>query len=274
MKKILYICILLCGTFCLVACNSKPTEKNKNEANYSPSSDRQTISVGIAEWMPYYGEEMENGGPLVELTQEALKRAGYSQNVIWMPFVRGLELAKLGKIDATAAVLEVEERKDYLLYPEEPLCSAKTYLFVLKKSGIKYTNLEEMQKYSLTRERASLIGEKIINNPWKSTDLVNSRKQMIRLLMSERVDIAAAFELPFRENFRKLYPHLNFDDVIDTIGPAQVADKLYIAFSKANPHAEEISAKFSEAFREMKQDGTYNKIIEPYGFELYTAESE
>lgn len=274
-RKCLYFPFYLVLISLLLACQQKrsPEQKSPEAAAdlVAQKENENIVTVAYSEWVPYSAEHRLNGGPVPEITQEALKRAGYEQRIEWLPFVRCIEMAKLGRVDSIGCVVQTDERKKFIMYPNEPVGYSEACLFALKKSGIKYEPLEKMRHYSLARERESFIGQAVIDNAWERTDLVISREQMLKMLMGERVDLVAAYDFCLRDQFKKTYPDKKFDDYIEKIGPAQHASYFYLAFVRSNPKSEKLLRDFDKALSELKAEGLIEKIEKKHDVRLFPA---
>lgn len=70
-------------------------------ASFNPAwAGNQKIVVTCTEWEPYTSEKLLNGGFLIELTVESLKRVGYDVEVKYLPWARALDEVKNGRYQA------------------------------------------------------------------------------------------------------------------------------------------------------------------------------
>lgn len=64
-------------------------------------------------------------GPAVDVVREVLHRAGFEADIEIVPWKRAFEMIRQGRADGLFAASKNAERTQFLLYPDEPLTSAR-----------------------------------------------------------------------------------------------------------------------------------------------------
>jgi len=88
------------------------------QTNANSDVDKQ-VTIAAANFEPYMGENMPNGGLLVELTLAALERVGYRVELKFYPWVRALANVEAGRCDALLGASYTDARAALLEYPKE-----------------------------------------------------------------------------------------------------------------------------------------------------------
>ncbi len=216
---------------------------------------------------------LDNGKPtgfLVEIVELAAKRAGYSTEVLIVPWKRAMTMVKKGKADAVFNAGFNEERNKYLRYPDTVLITEK--VVAVRRSGTNVyfsPEFEGAEKYVGGVGRGFYYGQKvdtaIKQNRFNRIEDVPNLDLNTKKLLLGRIDFFFADYYPVLNflNDNKLLGKLEaVIDPIDGLPLVYSQSDTYLAFSrKKRPEAFE---KVSAELKKMKEDGTYLKIISKY----------
>lgn len=250
MKRLLLVGVL-CLNFCLLNHLAKAEEPLK------------IVTPGIAP-ISY-----EMNGKIVgigtELVTEAFTRLGQAIEIEILPGARALNMLQEGEADALFALAKTSEREGFAGYPTEPIIDQPVSLFVQKDSTIVFDgDLKKLSPYTIGIIRGGRFSPEfeaaIKNQVFSKLEEVTEYRQNILKLTSQHIDILigsrisvlfAAKELGQQDAIKELSPTLT------TSSPA------YLAFSKKGKAAN-LVAQFDEVMKAMRQDGTYDRIIQSY----------
>lgn len=94
----------------------------------SPTRPDRPITIATAEWAPYVGEDLPNGGPLARIVQLTLAREGYRATVDFSTWDLALGSARQGQAFAAFPLVASEERDAGFVY-SDPLVEFEYVLF-------------------------------------------------------------------------------------------------------------------------------------------------
>ena len=228
------------------------------------AADRPLVVVTADRVPMAYVENGRLTGLLVELAEEAFRRAGRRVEIRLLPWPRCLAEMKSGEADAVLTLFKTPERETQFAFAEEVVLRQTESLFVKKGNAVHFDgNLDAFAgkrvgvvyqtSYGPRLDRAlagSLFGA--IKSQLNIADLV-------KMLANDRIDVlpgdrgrilGAAASTGFSQEIVELQP------MVETV-PG------YLAFTRAHdmgavPHA------FDQALRAMKKDGAYAAILRKY----------
>ena len=211
-----------------------------------------------------YEEDGKQVGILVDVINEAFRRAGYAVEIRLMPWARCLGEVKDGLVDGIFSVFVTSDRQQFLNYTNEVLITQVQALFVLNDSSVKFDgDLKALSDYSIgiiiqtsygPRLDAALKGD-----IFQRIDTARNSEINMRKLLARRVDVIPSYQhvalgtakkLGALGKIRQLYPEVE-------------AIPSYLAFSRQRDYGKIIRA-FDVALASMKKDGTYAKLFSRY----------
>ena len=246
-KKIITKYLLHIATLTIVLC-------------FPVSSKAQTRSVVIAatEWGPYTSPVLQNGGFLTEIVTTAFRRVGYATKVIFIPWIRGIEMTKNGKYDTLLGTSYTKDRSAYFLYPNY---SWKTEIFFFKRAGNvrQYTTLKALCNSRIATLRGSFYFKRLRKLSCLQVNEVNGISQSINMLMSNRIDLFIESKDAVDYILDTESPELKNE--IEPMYPSFEFDKIYLVVSKKHPQAVQIASDFDRGIKLIQSNGTYQKIL-------------
>lgn len=225
----------------------------------------QTLVLSAADSVPTaYMENGKQAGLLVDVVNEAFKRAGYRVEIKLMPWARCLVEVKDGKIDGIFSVYQTRERQEFLTYAEEVLITQVQAFFVRKDSAVTFdgdlNKLSEMRIGIINQTsygpRLDLALEKGL---FKKVDAAHSASSNVQKLLHGRVDVIPSYRHVVLDTAKTL----GVAGDIKELSPSIEAIPSYLAFSRRRDYTHAIKA-FNQALHAMKKDGTYDAIFNKY----------
>lgn len=215
-------------------------------------------------------ENGETKGLAVDVTREALHRMGVGMTFDILPWKRCLHMLREGEADVLLMAVKNPERMEYMHYPEENLAYEINVAF--KRAGDPITLEPDLAGSETLRvgygsgfSYGPLLDKAIAEKRFRKLDPALYVGRNLEKLVIGRVDIVvgsretglhAAKLLGLRDAI-EVVTDKNGDEVIFT----QI--KVYAPFSNKTISAEFVK-QFSQSLKSVKDDGTYNRIIDQY----------
>lgn len=208
-------------------------------------------------------------GIAVDLTREAVRRTGHNAEFGIHPWKRVLYEVAEGRADAALNAGRSKEREVWGLYPDEVLINETYVLFAPHPLSLP-ENLEGVQNLKLGNQLGYFYGEyfhtTVTNERFKSVETTLTIEKNLEKLLARRTDVFIGDLLPTRYYMKKL----GISDQIHVVRRQDSDEELvvsisptYVAFSRKTV-APEYVERFSAALKSMKQDGTYERILNTY----------
>lgn len=187
-----------------------------------------------------------------------------------VPWKRALHMVEHGEADAIFNAVRTPEREVYLYFPDEVLLLEQTVGF--KRNGARVELAADMSG----AEKIQLgVGSGFRYGP--AIDAALQRKKFARVesaqtiekniekLLADRINVFLADRLPAEHSMDQLGVQDKIELLLDDKGMPIIfgASKSYLAFSRVTT-IEAFAHQFSSVLLQMKQDGTYQKIVERY----------
>lgn len=203
-------------------------------------------------------------GMLVDLVTEAFRRAGHPVEIKLLPWARCLEDAKAGAVDGVFSSFKLPERELFLAFPKEALTTQVIAFFARKNSTVSFDgNLNSVRSVKIGIINGTSYGKKfdaaIKDGTLWHIDRTNSIDSNLQKLVSERVDLIPSY----REVATEAAKRLDLLPKIQELSPPLETVPSYLAFTKVRDLSK-LSHAFDTELALMKQDGTYDRIVEKY----------
>lgn len=230
---------------------------------YSVSA--KTINLATSNWEPYYGEKLKNNGFFSEIVREAFKRQGYTLKITWVPWIRALKIAKMGKYDGLLGAYYNDERKRSFHY-SKPIVKTQIIFIKMKSTklafGNKYKSLINLKGYKIGVVKGATYTTKFDSATYLKKIPVATINQNLKKLFVNRIDLIIGEKMVLysliNNNFSK------YKDSIVEIHPALKIKNLYITINRAKHLSNKIIIDFNKGLEEIKKDGTYKKILKKH----------
>lgn len=222
----------------------------------------KTIEIVTTDFPPYvYIENNEIKGFNVDLLKEIFKQMDMEIKIKIMPWARALSRIEKGETDAMFPLFKTKEREIFTDY-SDAFTTEDTALFVLKDSPIKWNgNLNDLTQYRFGRVRGYSSGTKIdelIKENKIILDEVDKTNKNIKKLLGGRFDIMIEAQYVALHELNKM----GKSDKVRMLAIVQ-QNLSHLGFSKKRNHISTIH-NFNKILIKMKEDGTYQKIIDDF----------
>lgn len=209
-----------------------------------------------------YEEQGIIKGIAVDLVKEVFARMQQPITLNIYPFARALGMLKEGKADAIFAIVKKPERELFLDYPNEVLIEQTACLFVRKDAPIQFDGgFRPLSAYRFGILRGATYGpqwdEAVNAGIINKIEEVSDYRQNVLKLVNGRLDIIIGPRL----SMMYVIKALGQQDAVKELSPVIENVPTYLAFSKTRV-APDIKAQFDRLLKELKDDGTYDKILQ------------
>jgi len=228
-----------------------------------PSIAAEKLKLVNDVWAPYTSEELPGNGIATEIVVTALNKAGYETSVSFVPWARALKGTLSGTWDVLMTTSFTDERAQVVAY-SEPYLENVIRFIKLKGKPHKFDRIDDL--FSL--QIGVVQGYAYEPDFDRSTLIVKSPNRLfannLRMLLVGRLDLVVEDELVAHQEIKKNFPDEKGN--FSFLSKALNKKSLHIVVRKKHPAHRAIIDHFNTALREMRRDGSYNKIRLRHGF--------
>ena len=229
-----------------------------------PAAQARDVVMATLNWEPYYGEELPRDGFFTALVRAAFDRGGHDASVQFMPWARAMLEIKQGDRDVLLGAYYNEERAETYLASDSIYTDAVGIVTREDLTDIReFDSLEDLSGYTIGYGRGYSVNEEFDNAEYLDKEPENSQVLNLRKLYAGRIDmIAGSFA-----SIRYLANREGHDvDELVFLEPTLNENTLHIMVSRSIDDGEQLLADFHEGLREIREDGTYDRILEDMGY--------
>ena len=227
-----------------------------------PAQARKLL-LAATEYPPYYSENLEQGGPVAELTVTALRHAGYEVELRFMPWARALRLGEQGKVDGLVGVWRSAEREKRFFY-SDPVISNRIVLCRRGNFGPdRFTTWDAIKPFTVGTVRGYADPEGMALAGIQ-TEAVTDDLQNLRKLMAGHVDLVIVDSRVEEHLARKHFGEAA--SLIDCLYPAVQEHPQYLAVSRSTQGAEAIVRAFNEQMQRLRRSGELKGLMGRWGW--------
>jgi len=222
------------------------------------------LVLAATNWEPIMGEGMKNGGYLTEVVTTALKRAGYSVEIRWVPWKRALEMSKQGIYDGVIAASYTKERHRHFNCTL-PIVSDDFAYFGLAHQRLNHDLFLHCNPVTIGVLRGSAIIQTLQKNKNITIDQANNHNQNIKKLLAERINFIIGSKISIQYILARQFPNQQKNIVL--IEPIYRKNQYHILFSRQSPEHANIIGSFNQAFNQMQKEGVIDKILHEHNLD-------
>ncbi len=196
------------------------------------------------------------------LLKEAFARAGLTMEIVEAPFVRVLEMARTGEVDAVCNVLDTGDRPRFLAFPETKLVDYEQCFFTRKGDPFRFDgDPGTLAGETVGTVRGFSYGEEFDRLAATGRlKLVETATTAQLAMMLDSGRLAVIIENPIALAYESR-PIPGFWDRAFEVRPPVGSRPAYVAFSRASPRGMAAMEAFDRALASMWADGTCDRII-------------
>lgn len=252
--------------FSLNGCGSKESVKPTEKAVMPVvASDANTYYfVGEQAYDPISFEENgEAVGISSDVIREAFKRMGSKVKLQLVPWKRAQEMAKNGEVDGVFSAYKTPQREEIYAFPREEILVEKNVFVVRKDSDLTYDgDMSKMAKYGIGTLTGYATLEKYLETGilTKVDRSATTEEALNKLINGERgVDLVVNTNYILGYTAKKMGKSAAIKEL-----PVPVSENpSYLAFTKKKD-LRGVMEKFEIELKNMKADGTFDRIVQKY----------
>lgn len=228
---------------------------------WSSLAQAQSLTLAGDAWPPYTDASLPSGGLSVELIRTALGRGGYTVDYVEMPWERAVRGLRRGQIDLVNDWFTVGHA-GYARYGA-PFLINRVRWVQRRDDGIVYQGLDSLAPYRVALGRGYVYSDALMAELGEDAVYVADFVQAAYMLAANRVDLTLEDELVARHHFghrlalvREAFEFLpgEFDLL-----------PLHLVVRGDHPQRDAILATFERELAAMRDDGTYEAILQRHG---------
>lgn len=222
----------------------------------------QTLRMVAGESPPLQSEFMATQGQFTAVSRAIFERAGYQIDVTFLPFKKGKTEARKGTFDGIIGDYWSKDRA-HNFYFTNAIYRTEKILVQNKGRGISYTRMDQLKRFQIG-SLAGVAYTEDLRGFGIDTLAVESDLTSLKMLSDEQIDLA----LMGKPQFRYL---IDRPELIKVKAELEILDRsfkfydLFCSITKNRSDGEQIIERFNKAMKEMKQDGSYQKVMHKHG---------
>lgn len=215
-------------------------------------------------WPPFVqAGKVRYAGISVDVVQEALRTQGYALRMTIMPWSEALENVKQGKIDLLVATWFTEARTDFLRY-SNPYMQNELKFIMPADSNFSYSGLDSLKGKKVGVVEGYGYGEEFLNASHFTRVVAKDTPTNLRKLLAGHIDMtlddAAVAKMQIQGSGLKTSQFKFSKKNLST-------NDLHVTTGLSNPRSEELIKAFDKGLKEIKANGTFDKLLKRYGLE-------
>jgi polar amino acid transport system substrate-binding protein len=216
----------------------------------------RTVTICVGDFQPYNSPALPQGGPVIQIAAEAMRRSGYELKVEFMPWARILKDGGEGRCGILGIWRNAE--RELIFDFSQALMQQELGFFARKGSKHEFKTVQQLMGLSIGVERGTYLPP-ILNDKNLHFDLAVSMQKNLQKLALGRIDLAfGAKEAGLAGLERE--PALKAQ--VEWLAPGLERKDTYLAFAKSHPRAGEWLAAFDKGLLGMRADGSLRKILQ------------
>lgn len=225
------------------------------------NAESKPLKVAGSVWPPFIVDKGAEKGAATALVAEILKRAGYETNISIETWPRTLEGTSAGIYDVIISAWYTKEREKHFQYTDPYFVN--TIQFVKRKSiPIEFRNYQDLKGLVIGVVNGYAYGDEFDQAQGILKLPSNHLIQNLLKLQQGRIDLTLGDKWVVRHELTEYFPTAIKD--FEFLGKPVATRPLHAAVSRNHPEHEKIVKAFNKALKSMKEDGTYEKILDVY----------
>jgi polar amino acid transport system substrate-binding protein len=220
----------------------------------------QEISVVTEEWPPYnFKRNGEIVGLGTDIVKATLDKADIKYTIRMYPWARAYKKALNEKGTLIYTMVRNDER-EWRFKWVGPFASRQVALFKLaERTNIVVSSLDDARKYNIGLVRDDATHEFFRKHEFKKINLATDETQNVKMLFKGRIELITGNEVALGYRMKQLGYRFSQVEKVFTF-----VDKggYYMGISNGTPG--NITIRITEAFDQIKRDGTLEKIRNKY----------
>lgn len=229
-----------------------------SSGSYVAADER--IRIGAEDdWYPFSALRDEHiQGMSVDIVRAAFAAGGAQIELQSYPYTRCMQLSLKGVLAGCFNTTPTASTRAQYLLPEEPLFSDDIVLWARKDYPLASITPTQLAGHSIAVTSGYEYGTGFDSDTRFKRVFVRRDLHGFRMVEHNRVDFVVAFRTVAHSLFRE------YNDLTDEFKPLLIVarPKLYLSFSRVNPHSPTLIQQFDRGMRAIRADGRYLQILD------------
>ncbi len=216
----------------------------------------KAVAICVGDFQPYNSPALPQGGPVIQIATEAMRRSGYDLEVQFMPWARVLKDGSAGLCGILGIWRNVE--REQIFDFSQPVVQQELGFFARRGSKHEYKDVQQLAGLLIGVERGSYLPP-LLNDKSLRFDLAGSLQKNLQKLALGRIDLAFGAKHAGLAGLER-EPALKAS--VEWLSPGLERKATHLAFAKTQGHGGELLAAFDKGLLSMKADGSLRKILQ------------
>ncbi len=226
-------------------------------------ANQEAVLIVSSDYEPYTSSEGNGSGVVLEVIEQAFAATDVEVRFDFFPWKRCELYVERGEAFGAAPYFKTEERLEKYDFSDAIVYSSNRFFYNKEKfpNGFTWDTLEDFQGYSM----GGTLGYWYVpafERVGLAIDFAASDKQNLAKLIRQRIDFTVIDELTGMRILRE-----DFAEDMDKIGMLEKPEsfiKFYLLISRTYPNSETLTEKLNRGLSIIKENGTYQEILQQY----------
>ena len=226
----------------------------------SPMAQAERLRIVSDDWAPYlFQANNQPQGIDYEVTNEVFRRLGIEVQWQFLPWRRCLAMVEQGLADGVMDIFQVESRRDYLVYPNEPMSQVEFVLYQARSRPHPVQRLEDLAGLTVGTSPGYAYNPAFSDSPLFRRESAPSHEANFGKLMRGRIDLLVTD----RRLGHYLSRQLGIEHAVEALPLVISRHPQYLGLAR-KPGREALAQAFAEELRRFKQEPAYATISTRY----------
>lgn len=234
-------------------------------ASMVPAQAREIV-LNASLWPPYVDPKLPGEGLAASIVTSAFRRAGYEPRVEFGDWERTLERARSGESPIVVSAWRSPERIEDFLFTDAYL---ENHIRFLKRRGTgpEFESLDDLDGLQI-----GVVYEYVYEPGFDGADNFTRAPEthivpVLIELLDGNIDLAVDDERTLHYELSRHFSDRKAD--LEFLPRPLTTRHLHVAISRAHPDHEKLAADFNQGLAEIREDGTYRKLMRQANEEIW-----
>lgn len=222
----------------------------------------QAVELVSADYPPYFGPSLQQGGVLTQIVVQAFRRSHYPVNIHYLPWARALADVREGKFDGMIALPAREDDKDLIF--SIPLAHLQMGFYKQQERQISFKDLHELKSFKIGTIRGQALPMPLNGLQLSTFDSLDDTTNLRKLGIG-RLDLVLTDRLVGKYLLENRLTDMRIP--LDWQGQLVATPSQHLALSRKRAEAMKKMQAFNQGLTQMEQDGSLKKILQNAGMQ-------
>ena len=246
----------------IAICYSTSLQAQDSQAQHVQAQhvqNQQKITIAVGEWPPYISQDQKHNGVISHMISDIFADIGIDASIQFFPWARAYNDTVEGLHSATAIWMDKDERKIDFIY-SKPVLVEQFVFFHNKALPFDWTSIDDLKNFAVGGVYASSYGPELdqaLSAEKIKMERVNHPQQNFKKLLKNRIELFP-FELHVGSSILKKHFTTEQQQQITHHPKPLLNNSSFVLFPKALASSKELSVKFNQQLKIIKDNGKYD----------------